>query len=37
MDTKAAIQSQFLATLEMFKSAIELCPEEIWADPGTQE
>ena len=33
MDTKAAIQSQFLATLEMLKGAIEKCPAEIWADP----
>lgn len=33
MDTKAAIQSQFLATLEMLKMAIEQCPDEIWTDP----
>lgn len=33
MDTKAAIQSQFLATLEMLKMAIEQCPEKMWADP----
>jgi hypothetical protein len=33
MDTKAAIQSQFLATLEMLKKAIEACPDEIWKDP----
>ena len=33
MDTKAIIQSQFLATLEMLKLAIEQCPEAIWADP----
>ena len=33
MDTKAAIQSQFLATLEMLKQAIEACPDGIWADP----
>lgn len=33
MDTKNAIQSQFLATLEMLKQAIKLCPDEIWADP----
>jgi hypothetical protein len=33
MDTKAAIQSQFLATLEMLRKAIEACPDEIWADP----
>jgi hypothetical protein len=32
MNTKAAIQSQFLATLEMLKQAIGLCPDEIWAD-----
>lgn len=33
MDTKAAIQSQFLATLEMLNNAIEQCPEPMWADP----
>jgi hypothetical protein len=33
MDAKAVIQSQFLATLEMLKKAIEECPTEIWADP----
>lgn len=33
MDTKAAIQSQFLATLEMLKKAIEQCPDEMWTDP----
>ena len=33
MDTKAVIQSQFLATLEMLKKAIEACPDEMWTDP----
>ena len=33
MDIKAAIQSQFLATLEMLKKAIEACPDHLWADP----
>jgi hypothetical protein len=33
MDTKAVIQSQFLAALEMLKNAIEQCPEAMWADP----
>ena len=33
MDTKAAVQSQFLATLEMLKKAIEACPEGMWANP----
>lgn len=33
MDTKTIIKSQFLATLEMLKKAIELCPDEMWADP----
>lgn len=36
MDTKAIIQSQFLAALEMLKNAIEQCPEGIWADPEPQ-
>ena len=36
MGTKAAIQSQFLATLEILKQAIELCPAEIWSDPQPQ-
>ena len=34
MDTKAAIQSQFLATLEILKQAIEQCTEEMWSDPA---
>jgi hypothetical protein len=33
MNTKAAIQSQFLATLEILKAAIEECPEKMWTDP----
>ena len=33
MHTKAVIQSQFLATLDMLKKVIEACPDEIWADP----
>lgn len=36
MNTKAAIQSQFLATLEMLKKAIEQCPDDMWADPTPQ-
>ena len=36
MDIKAAIQSQFLATLEMLKKAVEGCPDAIWADPEPQ-
>jgi len=36
MDTKAVIQSQFLAALEMLKKAIEQCPEAMWADPLPQ-
>lgn len=36
MDTKAALQSQFLAMLAMLKTAIEQCPAEIWADPAPQ-
>jgi hypothetical protein len=34
MDTKSIIISQFLATLEMLKKAIEQCPAEIWTDPA---
>ena len=33
MDTKTAIQSQFLATFEMLKQAVEACPDAMWADP----
>ena len=33
MDTKAVIQSQFLATLEILKKVIEQCPDTMWADP----
>ena len=33
MEIKSAIQSQFLAALEMLKKAIEQCPHDIWADP----
>jgi hypothetical protein len=33
MNTKAVIQSQYLATLKMLASAITLCPDEMWASP----
>lgn len=33
MDIKSIIQNQFLAALEMLKSAVEQCPEAMWADP----
>ena len=33
MDTKAAIQSQFLSALEMLKKAIEQCSKDMWFDP----
>ena len=33
METKVAIQSQFLATLEILRKAIQGCPDEMWADP----
>jgi hypothetical protein len=33
MDIKTILQSQYLATLEMLKNAIEQCPESKWADP----
>ena len=36
MDTKAIVQSQFLATLAMLQQAIEACPEELWVDPKPQ-
>ena len=36
METKAVIQSQFLATLAMLKQAIENCPETLWADAQPQ-
>jgi hypothetical protein len=36
MDIKTILQSQYQATLEMLKNAIEQCPESIWADPETK-
>lgn len=30
MDTKAAIASQYLATLEMMKQVISKCPDDVW-------
>ena len=33
MDTKKAITSQYLATLEMMKQVIEKCPDELWRNP----
>lgn len=36
MDTKAVIQSQFLAALAMLKQAIEHCPDNLWADSQPQ-
>jgi hypothetical protein len=32
MDTKALIQSQYDATLDMLDEAIQACPEDLWAD-----
>ena len=32
MDTKALIQSQYHATLDMLEEAIRACPEGLWAD-----
>ena len=34
MDTKALIQSQYHATLDMLEEAIRACPEDLWTDPG---
>lgn len=36
MNVKEVIQSQYLASLEMLKSAISLCPEPLWEDPKPQ-
>ena len=34
MDYRQIIRSQYLATLEMLKQAIEKCPDAIWDDPA---
>jgi len=34
MDTKTAIQSQYLAALEMLKQVIVRCPAALWNAPG---
>jgi hypothetical protein len=34
MEIKGIIQSQYLASLEMLKSAIVECPDSMWDDPG---
>jgi hypothetical protein len=33
MSIKEVVQSQYLASLEMLKNAIENCPESMWVDP----
>lgn len=33
MDVKEVIKSQYHASLEMLKQAVEKCPESLWADP----
>lgn len=32
MDSREAIRSQYLSSLEMMKQAVETCPEEMWAN-----
>lgn len=34
MNTKQAIESQYLASLEMMKQTIEKCPQSLWSDPS---
>ena len=34
MDIKKSIASQYYASLEMLKQAVEACPEELWYDTG---
>lgn len=34
MDPRLVIRSQFLASLEMLKKAVENCPVELWNDPN---
>jgi hypothetical protein len=34
MDYRQIVRSQYLATLEMLKAAIEKCPETLWDDPA---
>lgn len=34
MDFQQVIQSQYLATLEMLKLAVEKCPDGMWNDPA---
>jgi hypothetical protein len=33
MEMKEAIKSQFYASLEMLRQAVEACPESLWASP----
>jgi len=33
MDVREVIKSQYHASLEMLKRAVEKCPESLWADP----
>ena len=37
MNVHKAIQSQYLASLEMLKQVIVMCPETLWDAPGNQE
>ena len=37
MDAYKAIQSQYLASLEMLKQVIVKCPEALWDAPGNQD
>ncbi len=37
MNTKQAIQSQYLAALEMLKQVIVKCPDALWDAPGKQD
>ena len=34
MDTKALVQSQYRATLDMLEEAIRICPKDLWTDSG---
>ena len=37
MNLHKAIQSQYLASLEMLKQVIVMCPEALWDAPGNQD
>ena len=37
MNLHKAIQSQYLASLEMLKQVIVMCPETLWDAPGNEE